>query len=421
MKKTGEEIMDSEKRIISVSAVGLDAPGLVAKITGRVFKLGGNVIDVEENCRRGLFSIFLIVDFSASGSTIGGIEADLRGLERDTGLKVIISDYQDGSIGKENVAITKENHIVTILGIDQPGIIAKVSTFFADYNINIENCKMIARGTFFSMELVIETSNMVTKDATTHEQALERMKRELRELCTGLNQSVVIQSEDIYRRVKKLIVFDVESTLLQEDSLKNFLLHLKTDAGVELASLSEFKGIDMQNIVDNAKMLKGLPACDFQRFSNILDLNPGSIELITILKSMGFKIALLSSGFGMLIKKIFEKAGVDYAFSNTLKVDKDGNITGELEEPVITNLTKNEILEFIMNVEGINREQVIAVGDGATGSHFMKNVGLSIAFRPRSSEVVSDGVIGTSHIKDILFCLGVPKSDLEKVLDKKKQ
>nr|MDO8119449.1 HAD-IB family phosphatase [Candidatus Sigynarchaeota archaeon] len=304
---------------------------------------------------------------------------------------------------------------------DQPGIIAKVSEFFAKYNINIESCKMIARGTFFSMELVIDTSKMIIKDAGTRDQALAAMKRELKELCTGLNQSVVIQSENIYRKVKKLIVFDVESTLLQEDSLKDFLQQIKTNACIEPSLLNQFKGTDIQSLVENTKMLKGVPICDFQRFSSVLDLNPGSIELITILKSMGFKIALLSSGFGFLVKKIFEKAGVDYAFSNSLKVDKDGLITGELEDPIITDKTKNEILEFIMNVENINRDQVIAVGDGSTRSHFMKNVGLSIAFRPRSSDVVSDGVVDTTHIKDILFCLGVPKSDLDKALDKKQQ
>jgi len=76
---------------------------------------------------------------------------------------------------------------------------------------------------------------------------------------------------------------------------------------------------------------------------------------------MGFKIALLSSGFNFFIKRLFEAAGVDYAFSNTLKIDENGIITGELEEPVITGITKNEILEFIMNLENVNRDQVIAV------------------------------------------------------------
>ena len=129
---------------------------------------------------------------------------------------------------------------------------------------------------------------------------------------------------------------------------------------------------------------------------------------------MGFKIALLSSGFNFFIKKILEEAGVDYAFSNTLKVDDNGFTTGELEEPIITSDTKDEILDFIMNLENINRDQVIAVGDGSIGSHFIENVGLSIAFKPEGTSIQTDGILSGDQILNILYCLGIPETELEK-------
>ena len=129
---------------------------------------------------------------------------------------------------------------------------------------------------------------------------------------------------------------------------------------------------------------------------------------------MGFKIALLSSGFHFFIKQIFEAAGVDYAFSNGLKVDEEGKITGELDEPVIRSDTKEEILQFIMSTEKINRDQVIAVGDGSNRSHFIRGAGLSIAFRPGEADINTDGILSSDQIINMLYCFGIPKTELDR-------
>ncbi|MBU2499479.1 MAG: HAD-IB family phosphatase [Proteobacteria bacterium] len=407
--------MTKKGMIMSLSAIGLDSPGLVSKITSKVFELKGNVIDVEETCRRGLFSIFLIIDFSASSRSVEEITNALEAIGEETGLKILLGVYDEEEI---TLQTQKESHVVTVLGEDQPGIIAKVSAFFHRHHINIEHCRMIARGAFFSMEMVIDTSRIVMEEDLSHAEAIERMKGGFKALCGRLNQSVVIQSEDVYRKGKKLIVFDVESTLIQESSLKAFLEKIQgelrsAEMGPELKDVGEDK---MKALLQNARLLKGSPISEFERFGENLELNPGALELIGILKSMGFKIALLSSGFNFFVKKIFETAGVDYAFSNNLKVDEKGIITGELEEPVITSATKGEILDFIMHMENIHPEQVIAVGDGSIGSHFISNVGLSIAFKPDEKSIKTDGVLSSDRITSMLYCLGIPKPDLEKYL-----
>ena len=410
--------MGEKGKIISLSAIGLDSPGLVSKITTKVFELNGNIIDVEEICRRGLFSIFLIIDFSGSDLSMEKITDALSRLGEETGLKVVLGIYQEDQIAYSG---EKENHVVTVLGEDKPGIIAAVSTFFHQRHINIESCKMIARGKFFSMEMAINTSRMRVDPPMSHREAIEKMKLALKELCSTLSQSVVIQSENVFNRGKKLIVFDVESSLLQESSLEDFLKRIegrvKTGEGEpEIKNGGEDR---MQALVENARILRGIPVADLEKFSEKLQLNPGALELIGILKTMGFKIALLSSGFSFLMKRIFEEAGVDYAFSNSLKADEKGLITGELQEPVITNESKSEILDFIMSVENLKPEQVIAVGDGSTRSHFIRNVGLSIAFKPEDTSVATDGILSTDRISHILYCLGIPKAELDKHLKKK--
>ncbi|MBW1715363.1 MAG: HAD-IB family phosphatase [Deltaproteobacteria bacterium] len=409
--------MSEKRKIITFSAIGVDSPGLVSKITTEIFQMSGNIIDVEEICRRGLFSIFLIIDFSASEKSIDEILHALKPIENETGLKVILGIRDEDEVTD---LTEKEDYMVTVLGIDQPGIIANISTFFRKYNINIKDCRMIARGKFFAMEMVIDTRKIITEPPNSHNEAIEKMKGELKDICTGLNQSVVIQSEDIYKRAKKLVVFDVESTLIQDLSLKNFLESIAERVkpiGSKIESEHNNQG-KIQALVKNARVLKGMPVRDFEKFCEILQLNTGTLELIQILKSMGFKIALLSSGFDFFIKRILDTASVDYAFSNTLKADEHGIIVGELGKPVITNTTKKKILEFIMNLENISRDQVVAVGDGSTISHFRETVGLSISFKPDETGMKTDGILRSDRIISILYFLGISKAELDKYLKK---
>jgi len=156
------------------------------------------------------------------------------------------------------------------------------------------------------------------------------MKRELRDLCGTLNQSAVIQSENIFNRGRKLVVFDVESSLIQESSVEEFLkgIQERVNSGEGAGEISDAGEDRMQVLVENVRIPRGMPRAQLEQFSENLQLNPGALELVGILKSMGFKIALLSSDFGFLMKRIFEQAGVDHAFSNSFKAEGRGIHTG---------------------------------------------------------------------------------------------
>jgi len=371
--------MKTKRNLFSVSAFGLYRHGLVSLITNKIFALQGNIVDVEESSRRGLFSMFLVVDFSAADQPDDHLVAALKDLQKEVDIRIVIRSYV---VKDDRLPSQHENHLVTIIGVDQPGIIAKISSLLHTYRITIEKTRMIA-------------------------------------LCAEIDQSVVIQSGDTYQRQKKLVVFDVESSLVQQGSLNKFIkvISSRLEPGQPAEASPEKHEDPMKILVENAKRLKGLTVNTFQQYAEILQLNTGTIELIKILKSMGFKIALLSSGFNFFVKKIFEAAGVDYAFSNTLEIDEYGVFTGKLEQPIITSDSKEELLEFIIQNENIQKEQVIAVGDGSKSSHFIKNVGLSIALQPENPLIKTDGVLGNDQLLNILNCLGIGEQDLNSYLD----
>ena len=407
--------MGNYDKKITLSAIGLDAPGLVWKITERILDLGGNIIDVEEHCRRGLFAVYLEIDFSNSSHPLDHILQKLRALENDTGLKIILRQILSKRTSDE---VGRGRYIITVLGIDRPGIMAEISKLLAKRNVNIEHCRMIARGEFFSMQMVVDASAI--SPPHTIPDPIEEMKDSLKEICQRLGQSVVIQDEAAHKKMKKLIVFDVESALIEEASISRMLYaldRLLRARGAEPAPLPNERP-KVEALIQNINKLKGISYAEMQELAENLALNPGARELLGILKTMGFKIALLSSGLEVVLKKLFEGIDVDYAFANTLKVAPDGTITGELEEPIITDDSKAQILEFIMNMEHAQPDQVIAVGDGSPRSGFIRNAGLSIAYRPREESVTTDGVLKTDQISHVLYCLGIPLVELTKYVER---
>lgn len=409
--------MDEKSKIVSLSATGLDTPGLVSKITNKIFEMGGNILDVEEVCRRGLFSIFLIIDFSKSKNSLDNITDDLMDIEKVDGLKVILGTYED-----ENVAYKQggENYIITILGKDQPGIIAEISAFLHQRNVNIENCRMIALGDFISMEMVINTSKLLCGASLDHNKSINKMKEALKDLCQKMDKSIVIQREDIFTRVQKLIVFDVESSLIQKASIEDFMEKTKnklTSMGKDAGFIDNGKD-KIMSIIENAQLFKGIPLKDIKGLYDDLQLTYGTLQLFKILRSMGYRIALLSSCFNFLLKRIYMEAGVDYAFANTLMVDEDGILTGNVEDPIIDGSVKEELLDFIMKKEHIGCDQVIAVGNASSESRFISNVGLSVAFQSDDPSFSTDGILRSDNIINLLYCLGIPKTELDRYLSK---
>lgn len=392
-------------KLIIVSALGRDRPGLVSGLTNVIADVDANIVDVEETVLRGLFAMFMIVDIDFATVSADELKDRLVKKGTEVGLQVSVEPYVEGRRKPE-----KELALITILGKDRPGIVAKTSTLLGNYNINIEKIRMIARGEMIAMEMLVDLSDL--------QGALERVRIDLQNLCETIGVGFILQRENIYQKSKKLIVFDMDSTLVDEETIDEIAKIAGVGEQVREITTKAMNGeIDFVEAVrKRVKLLKGLEVKHLEEIARNMHLTPGAEELISSLKLMGYKLALISGGFTFFTDRLKEKLGLDYAFGNKLII-KNGVLTGEVEKPIIDGEKKAEIIHWISEIEGISKDEIVAIGDGSNDQFMLSNVGLGIAFNAKKVlKQVADGVIAQKNLLSILYALGLPDRELKKYI-----
>jgi phosphoserine phosphatase len=392
-----------------ITATGKDKPGLITKITDLISNENGNIVDIEAFSMRGLFAIFLIMDCRAVTKSIENFRDKLTYMGKMIGLDVNVEPLQSDrrKSGKKLV-------LLTTLGKDQPGIVATISRFLSLNKANIERIRMTAYGELNAMEILIDINNIPLP--------IEDFKTALIETSKKVGQDVVFQKDTVFRRPKRLIVFDVDGTLIEAEMIDE----LAKAAGVgkkvsEITSRAMNGDINFrQALTERVQLLKGLDIKVLDSIVENLDVTPGAEDLIMALKALGYKVALISGGFTQFVEKIKQKLGIDYVYANTLVI-KNGKLTGEVIEPIIDAERKADLMREIAEKENLLMEQVVAVGDGANDRFMLQNSGLGIALYPKAIlQKVASGVITKANLAGILYCLGAPEEKLKKLVPDKK-
>jgi phosphoserine phosphatase len=300
----------------------------------------------------------------------------------------------------------KRPYVLTILGTDRPGVVAGFSSVLARHQCNIERIKMIARGEFLAMEIWVDL----------REANFSHLRSSLLREAKKIKMDIVIQPEHVFKKRKKVIVFDMDSTIVEGEIIDE----MAKLAGVreKVASITK-KGmagtIDyVQSLRERVSLLKGLRVKSLKSLAKTFRLTKGSEELIGALKEMGFKIALISGGFTYFTDILKKRLGFDYAYGNVLEI-KRGRLTGRVIGRIIDARRKAEIMDEICRKEGISRDEVVAVGDGSNDRIMVANAGLGIAFNAKEIlKEVADGAITRDHMKGVLYCLGISDMDIRK-------
>ena len=335
----------SEKLVI-VFGTGPDAVGLVERITAPVAAVGGNIIDLRQDVLHGLFTLFMVVDLAQASLTETELPALVARLSAETGLDLRVDPYRP-----QPRAGARQPLLLILLGRDRPGIVAAVTGLLKTYTINVELAEMIAREGIFLMELLVDLHHCAIP--------LDNLRQELRQRMGELGIDTLFQSEDVFNKRKRVLLFDLRASLMDQGT-REAILRL---AGIPAADLALAPGQgDWDCLSHSAACLEGLPLDVIANVARAVTVGPGTLELIQTLKTMGYRVALACRAFDCVAEILRTRLGIDHCFGVPLTENDDAmTLTGELEEGALENLSLAALTRRLAKLEGVEREEITVI------------------------------------------------------------
>ena len=395
-----------DNRMVLITLTGPDKPGIIASVTGQIAETGARIRDIEQTVTQNLLSLSVLIDFASGDADGKPLIKELLFLAKELGLDL---DFQVIGEAEYRRKTTRHAYVVTIMGGEvNAKALARVSRILADHQVNIERITKLTQGQLRCVEFLITTPPDLDVKALT---------RKLLHAATSLGVDIAVQKESLYRRAKRLVVMDMDSTLIQIEVIDELARIAGVGAAVAEITERAMNGeLDFQAALRaRVALLKGLEASALEQVYRNIPFTPGAKTLVRILKRLGFKTAVISGGFKFFTDRLKEELGLDYAYANQLEII-DGIVTGGVVGPIIDGARKAQLLEEIAAGEGITLDQVIAIGDGANDLPMLGKAGLGIAFNAKARvREQADTHINQQSLDSILYLLGLSEREMEEI------
>ncbi|KKY59974.1 phosphoserine phosphatase SerB [Pseudomonas ficuserectae] len=395
------------REIVLINITGVDRPGLTAAITGVLAQGGVNILDIGQAVIHDTLSFGILVeipDTVQGSSVLKDILFTAYKLDQQVRFTAVSeADYQHWVEGQG-----KARHIVTLLTRKVTAEqLQCVSAITAKYGLNIDQIDRLSGR--MPLDTPADKGKGCIEFTVRGEPADPKaMQAEFLAAAQDLNVDIAFQQDSLFRRNRRLAVFDMDSTLIEAEVIDE--LAKAAGVGEQVSEITEraMRGeLDFsESFKERLALLKGLDVSVLDEIGASLRLTEGAETLFSELKRLGYKTAILSGGFTYFAKQLQAKLGIDYVYANELEV-VDGKVTGVAVEPIVNAQRKADLLRELAHKEGLSLEQTIAVGDGANDLPMLAIAGLGVAFRAKPLVKQSaKQAISTLGLDGVLYLLG---------------
>ena len=405
--------MGQKDEIILININGTDRPGVTAALTEILAKNNAVILDIGQADIHNNLSLGIL--FQSSEGNSGDILKELLFKSYELDVNIRFNPITEEAYNQWVSMQGKNRYIITILGRKLTARqIAGVTRIVADQDMNIDDIKRLT-GRIPLDENARTPKASVEFSVRGTPRDKEQMKADFMKLSAEQEMDISFQEESMYRRMRRLICFDMDSTLIETEVIDELAIRAGVGDQVKAITEAAMRGeIDFcESFRQRCALLKGLDVSVMQEIAENLPITVGVDRLMRILKKVGFKIAILSGGFTYFGNYLKQKYNIDYVYANELEVE-NGKLTGRHVGDIVDGKRKAELLRLIAQVENVDIRRTVAVGDGANDLPMISIAGLGIAFHAKPKvKATAKQTISTIGLDGILYFLGYKDSYLD--------
>ncbi|HLV66462.1 MAG TPA: phosphoserine phosphatase SerB [Polyangiaceae bacterium] len=399
---TSEEHPD---RIV-LHVAGMDRPGVTARLMRIIAEDNAELVDIGQSVLHGYLVLSAIVNIPQNSRAFRRLLFEATEL----GMRFEVTPFRGPRIDPSYT--TPSALCVTVLGPLANGVAAgRITGFMAEKGMNIREIRSLSVRELTGLELIAS----LPPGSTFTDTELAELRGAFLSMGAELGVDLAAQKDDLFRRIKRLVCLDVDSTFVQGEFIDELAELAGCKEQVADITARAMRGeLDFrQALTERVKLLEGLSLERAMTLMDRIELTPGADRLVRALRTLGFRIGLVSGGFTVFVDELKRRYGLDFAFANELEI-REGKLTGRVRGSIVDGERKAQVLKDMAQVYNCRLEQTVAVGDGANDMLMLQTAGLGIAFRakPKLQEVAHMSLNYHDRLDTLLYLMGFDARDL---------